>query len=299
MAVGAHRYLIIGGTTKAGTTSIYNYLSAHPQVSASYRKEVNYFLDPEFEGPSIHRYEDGIETYGKNFDPSENAKLYLEASPDYLYSSGTPAKIKDALPYAKLVFILREPYSRLLSWYKFARQTGLIGDISASDFISEQLQGHGDDLPSYLEQGLYSKYLARYYDVFPASRIKVVFFEELMQDPKALSMDICTYAGISPDYFDDYEFTVSNKSLNMRSVKIHKLYIAIRRQISLKIPRCYFFLRKAWQHIKPFYMRLNSTKDQELVLSAALKKKVVDYYANEYKELEALLGREVPWYLES
>ena len=297
MAVGDHRYLIIGGTTKAGTTSVYNYLSAHPQVSASYRKEVNYFLDPEFEGPSIHRYEDGVETYAANFDLTDNHKLYLEASPGYLYSPGTPSKIKHALPNAKLIFILREPYSRLLSWYKFAQQTGLIRDISISDFINEQLRTLGGDFPNYMEQGIYSRFLENYYHVLGTDRIKVVFFEELKQEPKSLMTDICTFADIAPEFFDNYKFAISNKSFNMRSVKIHESYIAIRQQLSLRMPSSYYALRKMWQYLKPFYIRLNSTKDQEIIVPDAIKKETLDYYANESKTLEKLLGRKIPWHL--
>ena len=42
------RYLIIGGTTKAGTTSLHAYLSDHPQVCASSIKETRFFLDRDY-----------------------------------------------------------------------------------------------------------------------------------------------------------------------------------------------------------------------------------------------------------
>src|SRR4030043_2241283 len=83
-----YRYLIIAGTTKAGTTSLFNWLSEHPEVSASFRKETNYFLDREWDkvgNPSIYRYENGIEKYGANYSYSLAEKLYIEASPEYLW----------------------------------------------------------------------------------------------------------------------------------------------------------------------------------------------------------------------
>jgi hypothetical protein len=36
---------VIGGTEKAGTTSVFDYLSAHPQVCASSKKETDFFLE--------------------------------------------------------------------------------------------------------------------------------------------------------------------------------------------------------------------------------------------------------------
>lgn len=49
-------YLIIGGTTKAGTTSIFRYLSAHPDVCASSLKETRFFLDKDYPLPSTNRF---------------------------------------------------------------------------------------------------------------------------------------------------------------------------------------------------------------------------------------------------
>ena len=40
---------VIGGTEKAGTTSVFDYLSAHPQVCASSRKETDFFRN-EYSG---------------------------------------------------------------------------------------------------------------------------------------------------------------------------------------------------------------------------------------------------------
>jgi len=294
-----YRYLIIAGTTKAGTTSLFNWLAEHPEVSASFRKETNFFLDREWENASIYRYEDGIEKYGANYRYSLAEKLYIEASPEYLYSPGTPLKIFNSLPKAKILFILRDPFSRLISWYKFAKQIGIISpNLTFDDFIIQQSQNTGSIKPNILEQGLYSKYLARYFEIFDSNRVKVIFFEELADNPLEVMKDICKFCEIDPEFYNNFQFKVFNKTERMRFVKVHQIYITIRKNLSLKMPRIYIRLKKIWDYFKPLYIRLNSIRDHEFIISKHARQNIFDYYSHEINKLESLLKRPVPWMIE-
>ena len=294
-----YKYLIIAGTTKAGTTSLFNWLSEHPEVYASFRKETNFFLDKEWENPSIYRYEDGIEKYGTNYSYSLAEKLYIEASPDYLYSSGTPLKIFKSLPKAKILFILRNPFSRLISWYKFAKQIGVISqNLTFDNFIIQQIQNNGSIKPNILEQGLYSKYLARYFEIFDSNRLKVIFFEELASNHLEVMKDICKFCEIDPEFYNNFQFEIFNKSEQMRFVKVHQIYITIRKNLSLKMPLMYIRLKKIWDYLKPFYIRLNAIKDDELIISKHARQKIFDYYSHETDRLESLLKQPIPWRIE-
>lgn len=292
-------YLIIGGTTKAGTTSLYNYLVAHPEVSGSFRKETNFFLDKEWENASIYRYEDGIEKYVANYRYSLAEKLYIEASPEYLYSPGTPVKIFNSLPKVKILFILRDPLSRLISWYKFAKQIGIISpNLTFDNFVIQQSQNTGSIKPNILEQGLYSKYLARYFEIFDSNRVKVVFFEELADNPLEVMKGISKFCEIEPEFYNNSQFEVFNKSEQMRFVKVHQIYITIRKNLSLKIPLMYISLKKIWDYFKPLYIRLNSIKDYELIISKHTRQNIFDYYSHDINKLESLLKRPIPWRIE-
>ena len=71
---------VIGGTEKAGTTSVFDWLSAHPQVCASSRKETDFFRDG-FTGDPVadaRRYAGFFESCGGN------KPVLMEASPGYL-----------------------------------------------------------------------------------------------------------------------------------------------------------------------------------------------------------------------
>ena len=183
----ANQFLIIGGTTKAATTSLYYYLADHPSVCVSTLKETRFFIDEDYPvSPLGAKWADGIDKYEEFFNNCPNIGcLRVEATPDYLYSSGTPKKIKKSLPNAKLLFILREPVSRLISWYKFAKQKAHISEqMSFDEYVEKQLKGgqfekakqaklessQNNFIPQYyflsaLEQGCYSTYLQQYFDI--------------------------------------------------------------------------------------------------------------------------------------
>src|SRR5262245_41423321 len=123
------RFLIIGGASKAGTTSVFDYLAKHPQICPSRAKETRFFLDEDYPQPSEKRYyRDGPEAYLSFFakNGGREADWRLEATPDYLYSPNTPRLIRQTLPNVQFIFILREPCSRLLSWYRFGQARNFI-----------------------------------------------------------------------------------------------------------------------------------------------------------------------------
>ena len=137
--VSDYQYLIVGGTTKAATTSLFTYLADHPTVCAASYKETRFFLDQRYPLPSKYRYNADLEVYNLLFSECSENQLRLESTPDYLYCPSACERIATLLPKAKLVFSLREPISRLISWYRFAKQIGRLPEsIGFDDYIDLQ-----------------------------------------------------------------------------------------------------------------------------------------------------------------
>jgi len=82
---------IICGAQRAGTTSLFHYLKAHPQVYMAPTKEVHFF---------DLNYEKGIDWYEKHFRSSnpEKHKAIGEVSPFYMYLHEVPERIYRHLP---------------------------------------------------------------------------------------------------------------------------------------------------------------------------------------------------------
>ena len=308
-----YNYLIIGGTTKAATTSLYCYLADHPSVSVSTLKETRFFLDENYPvQPQAEKWQDGIENFG-NFFKSDALNLRVEATPDYLYSTGTPKRIKDQLPRAKVVFILRNPITRLVSWYKYAKQRNNIPkSITFDEYVDQQLEGKyfethaitgldGDITLGYflsaLEHGRYSKFLQNYIDELGRERIKIYFYEHLCIDPGNLLKDLCSFVSLESDFYHDYDFKIFNKSVKIENQKINFIYGKLRQLIRRRTHNLpiHNSLRQLRLWFDPIYYQLNSQAAEKVEISSNTRRKLEEYYAEDIQILETLLECSVPW----
>ena len=303
----AHRFLIIAGTSKAGTTSVFSYLASHPQICAA-EKETRFFLDADYPLSSKTRYQkNGPETYLSLFDSGPRENWRLEATPDYLHSANTPHFMRQTLANVRLVFILREPISRLLSWYRFARKRTVIPDnMTFDDYVSIQRDDGARVArqrahPAFyaLEQGRYSVYLRTYLELFGESSVYISFYEDLRRSALGFIIPICRWLGIDEGYFRDFKFDVINKGSHVRSPYLHKAYIESSGHVRYLLRHTPNLLRRLLRQIRPrvdaIYAKLNVAESKELRMSAATKEFLLWYYKDEPTRLREMLGVEVPW----
>ena len=115
---------VIAGVPKAGTSSLFAWLSAHPQVSSSRAKETRYLMDVDSPllTPRVNVHEQGAEGYAALFaHSSPDATVLLEATPDYLYQRTALAFFATVDTAATIIVVLRRPASRVYSYYQYAR----------------------------------------------------------------------------------------------------------------------------------------------------------------------------------
>jgi hypothetical protein len=104
-------YLIIGAD-KSGTSSLYYYVQAHPQVTAARQKQIQFF---------DHAYSRGAESYIRNSFPHSLEPKHVtgEASPGYMVYSEVPQRVKRDLPEVRILLMARDPVERAWSGYKY------------------------------------------------------------------------------------------------------------------------------------------------------------------------------------
>lgn len=108
-------HAIIIGTQKAATTSLFDYLTQHPQVVGSFKKELHFFDDE-------NQYQQGASKYKNSFPKVDRSKYLIEATPSYLYHSKVPERIKRYSFEPKLICVLRDPIDRAYSAYNMYTQ---------------------------------------------------------------------------------------------------------------------------------------------------------------------------------
>lgn len=162
------------GTSKAGSTWLFDLLARHPDVYVAPTKGT-YFFD--------HHFEKGWDWYLQHFSGSTNEKKIAEISHSYLYSKLACERLYQMDPKLKLMVCLRNPVLRAYSMYLDGVRNG-----KWSGTFEQRIE----DTPEVFEQGKYAEYLEPYFQRFPREQIHVFFFDELQSNPAAFANDVLT-----------------------------------------------------------------------------------------------------------
>ena len=102
--------VLIIGVRKAGTGALRHFLTLHPDLIAP-NKELHFFDKDQ-------NYEKGLAQYSRQLPKKErDSQLLLEKTPGYFFRGQAPERIAKDLPNVKLILIVREPFTRMMSGY--------------------------------------------------------------------------------------------------------------------------------------------------------------------------------------
>jgi hypothetical protein len=213
---------IIIGAAKAGTTSLYHYLRQHPDVFMSAVKEPRYYWQ---EGVAEGRLEIfGREAYERLFSDVTSQRAVGEATTHYLNSPTAAERIAADLPDVKLIVSLRNPADRAYSSYLGRLQGG------------EERRGVDEAMQPgsyYVESSRYYASLSRYFERFDRSRIKVLLFDDLVANPRAVMREVYEFLGVDSTFEVDVATThnraaiprsaIANRVLLQTGLFVHRL----------------------------------------------------------------------------
>jgi hypothetical protein len=181
------RFVLIIGAMKCATTSLFSYLSQHPEIAACSEKELNFFNYPR-------RFAKGFRWYLSLWDREQaDNRLLLEGSPGYtMHSTAAVAEnirsVKDSAGAGfKFIYVMRDPVARFVSHYKHVRARGKVsGPIS--DAIADDSW--------FVDVSRYASHLDEYYKRFGADDILLVLFEDILADPAGVLKTVCSFLEI-------------------------------------------------------------------------------------------------------
>jgi hypothetical protein len=196
--------VFIVGAPKAGTTSLYHYLKQHPEVFFPETKELNFFSAPDILGQGLYyktRIIRKLEAYETLYRDAGNAQIRGDASVSYLFYPAVPTKIKEMVPDARIIIMLRNPVERAYSHYLMDKKLGYV-KASFEDIVSgrstHKLQGLY--YQQYVEVGLYADQVQRYLDSFGEKQVHIVLFEDFIKDPLTVFQKVSLFLEISDEY---------------------------------------------------------------------------------------------------
>ncbi len=224
-------FLVIGAA-KAGTTSLYNYLSQHPQIYMPKNKEPHFFA---LEGES-RKYQGIDDDRGFNsrvtvwsdylelFESAVGFKAVGEASTLYLYHPKAAERIYQRLPNVKLIAVLRNPidaaYSAFLHMYREGREP--LHDFALALKQEEfRRNNHWAPLWHYTQQWHYAEQLKRYQSYFPEKQLRVFLYEDLKERPEWMMREIFSFLEVNEEFVPNLSKRY-NQSGKPRSLFLHR-----------------------------------------------------------------------------
>lgn len=271
-------HFVIIGAMKAGTSTLYAWLTEHAGAPPCAQKEPAFFALDDV-------WRRGVDWYQGQFAPGPAPYRGGEASTVYSqpdYAEIAAARMRDVVPDVRLVYVVREPLARLRSHYRHdvltARERNPFSDAIRSN-------------PQIVGASCYASRLAPYLAAFPRDQILVVVFEELFGDSDRAWLDVLEHLGLPPV---PRPASVHNATEGKRAESLLKRWL-VRRGA-----------RRAREYVPPALWRLGSRAlkrvsrqgsvaaallDDEMVIPDDVRERLDD----EAAKLATLLGRDALW----
>ena len=235
---------LIVGAAKSGTSSLHSYLSKHPDIYMPEKRKELYFwhvatnknrsiIDHAGEGKIPTRLDDYLEY----FEDARKDQVKGEACPSYLYFHDHVLKNlkqhhtnwKDV----KIIIILREPVSRIVSQYRFVCKKRLDPEfLSFSDSLKAEADRveRNELLPDlfYTEVSRYAGQVEFYRKNF--NNVHVCLYDDLKEKPRELLENLCAFLGVDSSRLPEFNFEVVNASTGAKKLK-HPLIVQKARSV--------------------------------------------------------------------
>jgi hypothetical protein len=276
----------IVGAPKAGTTSLYHYLSEHPQVEMSSQKEPDYFSDKAINEQGMYYTKNRVNSLAKyeSLFVQKESVVYGEASVSYLFYENVAEDIKKYNPNAKIIIMLRNPIERAFSHYLMDYRLGLISD-SFENVLAKKSKHKNAHLfyQQYIEVSKYSKQIQRYLDFFKKDSILFIDYEDFKINVSKTVDQVYNFLHISTEFAAD--INTKHNTFTMPKNKVIRLIYS------------FVFLRKILTFLFPTYLVKNirvllfkSDKKPELLKETrSLLKRI---FNDDIKNLEEVLSKD-------
>ncbi len=182
------------GAPKCGTTWLFKLLSQHPEIFIPSAKELQFFADYNLNA-SIEEYESYFEEVNLN-----KYKAIGEISTNYLDSVYAPARAKEKIPGVKIFVCFRNPVDQVYSmyWHSLRQNFHVWQNKRIPSSFEEAIQTYERSL---LKPALYYTNIQHWLDYFDASQLKIIFFDDIIDNPRSVAAELFKFLDVNNDFF--------------------------------------------------------------------------------------------------
>uniref|UniRef100_A0A0N5C9E2 Sulfotransfer_1 domain-containing protein n=1 Tax=Strongyloides papillosus TaxID=174720 RepID=A0A0N5C9E2_STREA len=169
---------LIIGVRKGGTRALLDALSLHPMIKIA-RHELHFFDNNE-------TYFKGIDWYRNQMPLADENQIVIEKTPAYFTTPYAAKRIYQFNPNIKIILILRNPVTRVISDFTQVYYTRLSKNLSLPQFEKEVFfEGTNKININYkpIRNSLYSTHLINYLKYFEKNQILLLNGDKFIKNP--------------------------------------------------------------------------------------------------------------------
>jgi len=282
----------IVGAGKSGTTSLYNYLSEHPQIYMSPIKEPHYFafIGEKPYGPwsTYHKLVviNKIADYKKLFDNVKTEIAIGEASVSYLFYPNSAGNIRKLIPNAKIIILLRNPIDRAFSNYQQSVRLGIEHLTFEEALMLQDKISH-----QYIPQSMYYKQVKRYIDLFGKNRVKIYITEDFKNEPLNILKDLFCFLKVDSNFMPNFDSKYNVGSGSPKSLILNDFIV---KQNILKNILKPFLPFKIREYVRKLLINKNMTR---YTIAKETRQKLKILFRDDVNKLANLIGQDLSEWL--
>jgi hypothetical protein len=259
-------------------------------------KEPCYFLSPATQiriGTHIRTKKQYLEL----FRNAKGAIAIGEASPAYLANPESAGLIHEAVPDARIIIMLRHPVERAFSGYLMHQPYG--ENLPFVEAVKEELSDPSAEFGSgyrrrYIFSSLYSASVKRYFDTFGRDHVKVLIFEEFVQNTRQSVEEVLKFLGIDVQSIPDSIAQVHNPYRVAGSGSVAKFirYLDVARRRHATLHKAQLLIPES---IKDGASKIALKEAPKPKMSEEERAFVENIFYDDVQKLSIILGRSLPW----
>jgi len=281
------------GVGKCGTTAMSEYLREHPAVFFSTPKEPHFFNTDSNKQKKASSWSE--EDYLQNcFAGSGGYQAVGEGSPSYLRSEVAVSRILEFNPQAKFIVMVRDHISLFESHYwqhiKRGRESARtpeeawrLQEVRLKNKEEGRI-GFSQTGPLYKRGLQIGKQLEKLYQKVPRSKVQVIFFEDLKENPRREYLRVLNFLELADDGRTDFPVVNKRKTLRSQTVPgMVKGLGSLKKRVGINKG---FGILKALK-------RNNFKEVKPEPLSKEFKQELLDHFEADMDKLAELTGRDL------